>query len=211
MTQEAIALRTSGGAYPGLEVVQDVNKALDTIATDFAGPSDPAALAGPYMTWADTGNMLLKRRNAANTGWVVEDTLLRALAFRYKAIGGQVWTSAAWTRVNVGDVDYDPGGVVTDSVAQPQVPGYYLFTGVVHAGSGVSSRLVPRIYKNGTGQGWGCDPDLSAGGAVVASNVSSLMYMNGTTDTAELYVFQAGTGKPAGGTTEFSGVLIRAA
>lgn len=75
MTQEAIALRTSGGAYPGLEVVQDVNKALDTIATDFAGASDPAALAGPYMTWADTGNMLLKRRNAAGTAWVVQHAI----------------------------------------------------------------------------------------------------------------------------------------
>lgn len=27
-------------------------------------------LVQPYMTWADTGNMLLKRRNAANTAWV---------------------------------------------------------------------------------------------------------------------------------------------
>lgn len=78
MTQEAIALRTSGGAYPGLEVVQDVNKALDTIATDFAGASDPAALAGPFMTWADTGNMLLKRRNAAGTAWVTVGALLLA-------------------------------------------------------------------------------------------------------------------------------------
>lgn len=76
MTQEAIALRTTGGAYPGLQVVQDVNKALQTVATDFAGPGDPAALAGPYMTWADTGNMLLKRRNAAGTAWVVVGPLL---------------------------------------------------------------------------------------------------------------------------------------
>lgn len=76
MTQEAIALRTTGDAYPGLAVVQDVNKALQTIATDFAGAADPAALAGPFMTWADTGNMLLKRRNAANSDWVVEGSLL---------------------------------------------------------------------------------------------------------------------------------------
>lgn len=87
MTQEAIELRTTGGAYPGLEVVQDVNKALSTIATDFAGPDDPAALAGPYMTWADTGNMLLKRRNEAGTAWVVERRLFVTPLYADDAVG----------------------------------------------------------------------------------------------------------------------------
>lgn len=52
-------------------MVQQVNGALETIATDFAGSTDPAAFAGAYMTWADTANQVLKRRNAANTAWVV--------------------------------------------------------------------------------------------------------------------------------------------
>lgn len=51
-------------------MVQDVNGALATIATDFAGSADPAAFAGPYTTWADTANNLLKRRNPTNSGWV---------------------------------------------------------------------------------------------------------------------------------------------
>lgn len=76
MTQEAIAISTTP-PLPGLQLVQQTNAALATIATDFAGPSDPAALAGPYMTWADTSNGLLKRRNAAGTAWVTEAALLR--------------------------------------------------------------------------------------------------------------------------------------
>jgi len=77
MTQEAIQLSTTP-PYPGLAMVQDANGALATIATDFAGSSDPAAFAGPFMTWADTANNLIKRRNVANTAWVQEGALLRS-------------------------------------------------------------------------------------------------------------------------------------
>lgn len=76
MTQEAIVISTTP-PLPGLKLVQDTNAALETIATDFAGPSDPASLAAPYMTWADTANSLIKRRNAADTDWVVEGHLFR--------------------------------------------------------------------------------------------------------------------------------------
>lgn len=56
--------------YSGADMVADANEALQSIATNFAGPTDPAAMAWPYATWADTANDLLKRRNAANTAWV---------------------------------------------------------------------------------------------------------------------------------------------
>lgn len=75
MTQEAIQI-TETPPLPGLKLVQDLNKALLTLGTDFAGPDDPAALAAPFMTWADTGNMLLKRRNEANSAWVTVGALL---------------------------------------------------------------------------------------------------------------------------------------
>ena len=63
---------------PGAVAIPNINKIIQTIATDFAGPDDPAAMAWPYCTWADTGNGLLKRRNAAGTAWVVEGTLFKA-------------------------------------------------------------------------------------------------------------------------------------
>lgn len=38
--------------------------------TDAYHPGAEPTITWPFMTWADTGNMLLKRRNAANTAWV---------------------------------------------------------------------------------------------------------------------------------------------
>lgn len=77
MTQEAVQITTTP-PLPGLQLVQDMNKALETIATDFAGSADPAAMAWAYSTWADTGTGTLKRRNSANSAWVIEGRLLRA-------------------------------------------------------------------------------------------------------------------------------------
>lgn len=63
---------------PGVVAVPALNAALQTIATDFSGDTDPAALAWPLSKWADTANNLVKRRNAANTEWVIEAALLRS-------------------------------------------------------------------------------------------------------------------------------------
>jgi hypothetical protein len=49
--------------------VQQINDAFEAVATQFSGAVDPAAYAGPYMLWADTGTGNLKRRNAANSAW----------------------------------------------------------------------------------------------------------------------------------------------
>lgn len=65
---------------PGVVTFPAINNALQTIATDFSGDTDPAALAWPLSKWADTSTGLLKRRNAAGTEWVVEGSLFsRAL------------------------------------------------------------------------------------------------------------------------------------
>jgi len=80
----------------GLDLVTKTNAALQTIATNFSGADDPAALAWAFATWADTGNMLFKRRNAANTAWVVieplfptmQSSLLRVATF----LNSGTWT-----------------------------------------------------------------------------------------------------------------------
>ncbi|WP_246892493.1 phage tail protein [Achromobacter xylosoxidans] len=59
----------------------EVDDNFVNVASDFSGAVDPATLTGayvaPYMRWADTGTGWLKRRNAANDGWVSEQRLLR--------------------------------------------------------------------------------------------------------------------------------------
>lgn len=67
--QESIAISTTP-PLPGLQMVQQANAAIATVATDFAGDTDPAALAAPFMTWAQTSTGKVFRRNAANSAWV---------------------------------------------------------------------------------------------------------------------------------------------
>lgn len=56
---------------PGLTLVNTVNGALETIATNFSGSIDPAADSFPFAVWADTGSGDLKRRNSADNDWDV--------------------------------------------------------------------------------------------------------------------------------------------
>src|SRR5690606_22532303 len=59
------------------------------LATDYAGPTEPAIMWS-YMIWNDTGNMLRKMRNAANTAWVVIGILFGT----GKLIGQRVYTAS---------------------------------------------------------------------------------------------------------------------
>lgn len=68
MSQSPIVVSTTP-PLPGLQLVTEVNDALETIATDFAGATDPASEAFSYSLWADTATGYVKRRNAANSAW----------------------------------------------------------------------------------------------------------------------------------------------
>jgi len=58
------------GAHPtGADLITFYNASNAAISSMQSGASDPGAL-GAYTWWADTGNVLLKQRNATNTAWV---------------------------------------------------------------------------------------------------------------------------------------------
>lgn len=69
MSQNSTVLPTSG-TLTGLGLVQKVNDALDTIASNMSGATDPGSI-GAHRLWADTQNGLLKLRNGNNDGWTV--------------------------------------------------------------------------------------------------------------------------------------------
>jgi hypothetical protein len=54
----------------GASVRSDINSALAAIVSLNSGAAAPATTYA-YMFWADTTNSVLKRRNAANSGWIV--------------------------------------------------------------------------------------------------------------------------------------------
>lgn len=56
----------------------NINAALQALGSMFYGANDPATLGyvGAGAFWADSGNQLLKQRDAANTAWITKGTLL---------------------------------------------------------------------------------------------------------------------------------------
>lgn len=83
MAQNKIVVTTTP-PLPGTTLVAEVNAALRSLATCFAGNVDPASVEGvePYVVWVDTLTGLVKRRNASNTEWVVEFKLFERHAPR---------------------------------------------------------------------------------------------------------------------------------
>lgn len=85
----------------------EVDDNFVNVATDFTGSTDPAGLAGAniqaYMRWADTGTGWLKRRNAANTGWVSESRLLRQAL--------QLFSPSEMPSTSIGDIYVDGQGL----------------------------------------------------------------------------------------------------
>ena len=63
----------------GMEVRTNLNLAHQSLATNFFGATDPSLMspvcAFPGSTWADTGNGLLKVRNANDSDWIVIGTI----------------------------------------------------------------------------------------------------------------------------------------
>lgn len=65
-------LTVGNDTFPNVRT--DLNAALQALGSNQSGGSAPGTTFA-YMWWADTTNGILKRRNAANSGWVIGDTL----------------------------------------------------------------------------------------------------------------------------------------
>lgn len=70
MSQHDYSVADSDGAT----VRADINDVLAAIVSRNSGTSAPSTTFA-YMLWADTTNGVLKRRNAANSAWIVEATI----------------------------------------------------------------------------------------------------------------------------------------
>lgn len=95
----------------------------------------------------------------------------------------------------------------------PTVAGYYQVNGHINASATTSlARIFVLLYKNGSGIKNGSDYFVSGS----RGTLSTLVYMNGTTDYLELYGYLQGTGTlsfTAGGAQDnyFQAFLVRAA
>lgn len=133
----------------------------------------------------------------------------------YRATSNQNVTSATLTKVQLNAEEYDLGSCfdsTTNYRFTPNVPGYYQFSWCVRCDSATSSIVdaAAILYKNGAA----IKTPEYVGPAVASIGVaaSALVYMNGTTDYAEIYTYITGTSPRAAygsNITFFSGYLAR--
>jgi len=97
---------------------------------------------------------------------------------------------ATFTKITFAVEEFDTNNNFASSRFTPTVAGYYQVSGMSAFGGYSSTGLsLPSIYKNGSRfkDGGACPFDASDG---QYANVSCLIYLNGSTDYIELYVFQ---------------------
>jgi hypothetical protein len=134
-------------------------------------------------------------------------------AFSVYLSGNQTVANSTATKVTLNQEEFDTAGAfdsTTNYRFQPTVAGYYQFDGNITHASAVTYAMAI-LYKNGVQYRYGYT-QLSA--ANYTANVSSLIYLNGTTDYVELWGYVvATTPRFEGGTaqTYFSGFLARIA
>lgn len=126
--------------------------------------------------------------------------------FRAYRASNQTITVNQYNKVQITTVAIDTcGGFdnTTDYRYTPNVAGHYMFTGQV-AGSGYS-RLFANIYKNGSVVAGGSD-----NATAYRSSVNDIIYMNGTTDYVELWVYSTVSPIVTGTASDiyFAGALV---
>ena len=137
-------------------------------------------------------------------------------AFRaFRNTSQQAFNQATWTKVQLNGEDFDTDNCfdnTTNYRFTPNKAGYYSFQGIVFISKTGQSQTQASIYKNGTQANHFYN--LVNTSTFILTGGSALLYMNGTTDYVELYVYD---NDPSGrnivnGSSEgtvFSGVWIR--
>jgi hypothetical protein len=94
--------------------------------------------------------------------------------------------AAGWQSVIPDTEEFDTASCYNTTTGRftPNVAGYYQFSGQAYSSASTGS-IMSSIYKNGAAFKTGSR--TASGGA--GSSVSALIYMNGTTDYVELYVY----------------------
>lgn len=133
-----------------------------------------------------------------------------------RATSAQSISSGTWTKVQFNNELFDTASAYDNSTNYrftPQVAGYYqVDAGVYINGSSITQSGI-NIYKNGSSHKTGTFlyPSSTNDTAVAATG---LVYLNGSTDYIELYVYVVGSSLAvpvSSGLQHFSAVLVRPA
>ena len=135
-------------------------------------------------------------------------------AFSAYQSSNQSITSSTWTKITFDTEEFDTNSNFASSRFTPTVAGYYQINGVTNAGASAAAitRSMVQIYKNGSGYKYGNDLSPASSNGVVV--VSSIVYLNGSTDYVEIYGFITATSPLTSASSSlvyFNGSMVRGA
>ncbi len=142
-------------------------------------------------------------------------------AFSAERTTSQTFTTDTFTKVLCQNEMFDTNSNydnATNYRFTPTVAGYYQLNGTVTVVStSTNNRQIIAFFKNNSQILRPVDLRISMGSAITMMSANGLLYMNGSTDYVELFVYFSGSGtlsiaaQAAGELTTFSGFLARAA
>lgn len=138
-------------------------------------------------------------------------------AFSAYLSSNQIPSANTWTKITLDTELFDTNNNFASGRFTPTIAGYYQINAQVGQdyGAGYAAGTIGgAIYKNGSVYAWQRIPFATAGYAYGVNIVSSVIYLNGSTDYVELYGYNPNTNPVfigASHQTSLSGVLVRAA
>jgi hypothetical protein len=139
-------------------------------------------------------------------------------AFRAYLSTTQSISSSTFTKINIDTETFDTNSCfnTTDKRFTPTVAGYYQVNGVMRAYGTPSSFMQILLYKNGSVYESGGADEYANTNAGLQMILSTLVYLNGSTDYIELWGYVSGTSPAfqyfsATNTCWFSAALVRGA
>ena len=128
----------------------------------------------------------------------------------YKS-SAQTPTSATYTKVTFETEEWDTNSNFASSRFTPTVAGYYLINSNLTFGLNTGVCLA-NIYKNGSFYKLGSQLSVASAGIYVVG-VNALVYLNGSTDYVEIYIYLGSATAIDGtqGRTYFDGAMVRTA
>jgi hypothetical protein len=177
-------------------------------ATTTSGLTQSADNSGVLQLASGTGNLVTV---PAVTGTAMVSGNMPA--FSAFPSSGQTVATGTWTKVLFQNEVFDTNNNFASSRFTPTVAGYYQMNGLVYFSTMTSSWGTIQFYKNGLPYSYGSDLNGTTNGMHLF--ISNLVYLNGSTDYIELYVYQgSGVNRDTGNAfvdNNFSGSMVRGA
>lgn len=142
---------------------------------------------------------------ALTEGWA---SSLKGPAFSAKWTSTGSMSNVTWTKMTWATENFDTDNNFTSDRFTPTVAGYYQINASIYFYPALTGGVHIALYKNGSNYiSAGPIPNSNQGPAI---HVAAVMYLNGSTDYAEVFGYQDSGGSLTYGANDFSGVFIRA-